>query len=151
MVSFRILSIAALCGLGIAHPGEHHDAAKRRRDLHHNEVGIRNAEAALARCKGTQTGQTMARRAAVRRAAKAAELREKRDIEHSRSSHLFLFTQCRQVISGLGGLPRWSTIILTVRVSTNEGETEPRRFRRISADMSRSNRRASGLVQDDAA
>lgn len=88
MVSLRILSLAALCGLGIAHPGEHHDAAKRRRDLHHNEIGIRNAEAALARCKDTQNGQTMARRAAIRRAAKAAELREKRDIEHSRSSHL---------------------------------------------------------------
>jgi hypothetical protein len=86
MVNFRIISLAALCGAVLAHPGEHHDAAKRRRDLHHNELGIRNAEAALAKCKSSVNGQTMARRAAVRRAAKVAELREKRDIEHSRSS-----------------------------------------------------------------
>ncbi|TRX93128.1 hypothetical protein FHL15_005996 [Xylaria flabelliformis] len=84
MVSFRILTIAALCSAGLAHPGEHHDAAKRRRDLHHNELGIRNAEAALAKCKSSVNGQTMARRAALRRAAKVAELREKRDIEHTR-------------------------------------------------------------------
>ncbi|KAI1737315.1 Intradiol ring-cleavage dioxygenase [Xylaria scruposa] len=84
MVSLRILTLAALCSAGLAHPGEHHDAAKRRRDLHHNELGIRNAEAALAKCKSSVNGQVMARRAALRRAAKAAELREKRDIEHTR-------------------------------------------------------------------
>ncbi|TGJ84472.1 hypothetical protein E0Z10_g4291 [Xylaria hypoxylon] len=84
MVSFRVLSLAALCGASLAHPGEHHDALKRRRDLHHNELVIRNAEAALAKCKSSANGQTMARRAALRRAVKAAELREKRDIEHTR-------------------------------------------------------------------
>jgi hypothetical protein len=90
MVNFRILSVAGLCGAALAHPGEHHDAAKRRRDLHHNELGIRNAEAALAKCKSSVNGQTMARRAALRRAVKAAELREKRDIEHSTLSLLCL-------------------------------------------------------------
>ncbi|KAI1146464.1 Intradiol ring-cleavage dioxygenase [Nemania diffusa] len=84
MVNFRILSLAALCGVSLAHPGEHHNDAKRRRDLQHHEIGMRNAEAALAKCKNSANGQTMARRAALRRAAKAAELREKRDIEHKR-------------------------------------------------------------------
>ncbi|KAI0972660.1 Intradiol ring-cleavage dioxygenase [Xylaria arbuscula] len=84
MVNFRVVSLAVLCGTGLAHPGEHHDAAKHRRDLHHNELGIRNAEAALVKCKSSASGQTMARNAALRRAAKAAELREKRDIEHTR-------------------------------------------------------------------
>ncbi|KAI0523664.1 Intradiol ring-cleavage dioxygenase [Xylaria bambusicola] len=84
MMGLRVLLIAALCGSGLAHPGEHHDAAKRRRDLHHNEIGIRNAEAALLQCKSSVNGQAMARRAALRRAAKAAALRGKRDIEHTR-------------------------------------------------------------------
>lgn len=83
MMSFRNLLVAVLCSTGLAHPGERQDAAKRRRDLHHNEIGMRNAEVALAQCKNSTMGQTMARRAAMRRAAKAAALREKRDIEHS--------------------------------------------------------------------
>lgn len=90
MVNFRILSLAALCGVSLAHPGEHHNDAKRRRDLQHHEIGMRNAEAALAKCKNSANGQTMARRAALRRAAKAAELREKRDIEHSRLYRLYM-------------------------------------------------------------
>ncbi|KAK5624795.1 hypothetical protein RRF57_000511 [Xylaria bambusicola] len=82
-MGIRVFLIASLCGLGLAHPREHHDAAKRQRDLHHNEMGMRNAEAALIQCKNSTNGQTMARRAALRRAAKAAALCEKRDIEHS--------------------------------------------------------------------
>ncbi|KAI1119389.1 Intradiol ring-cleavage dioxygenase [Nemania sp. NC0429] len=84
MVNSRFLWLAALCGAALAHPGERHDDAKRRRDLHHNEVGIRNAEIALANCRSSANGRTMTRRAALRRAAKAAELRQKRDIEHTR-------------------------------------------------------------------
>ncbi|KAI0404314.1 Intradiol ring-cleavage dioxygenase [Xylaria palmicola] len=84
MVNFQLLLLAALCGVGLAHPGEHHDVAKHRRDLHHNELGMRNAEAALAKCANSVNGQAMMRRAALRRAVKAAELREKRDIEHTR-------------------------------------------------------------------
>ncbi|KAI1811800.1 aromatic compound dioxygenase [Poronia punctata] len=84
MVNLRAVSIAALCGAALAHPGEHHNAEKRKRDLHHNELGIRNAEAALANCKASAVGQAVARKAAIRRATKAAELRAKRDVEHTR-------------------------------------------------------------------
>ncbi|KAI1336276.1 Intradiol ring-cleavage dioxygenase [Xylariaceae sp. FL0016] len=84
MVKVHALATALiLAATGLAHPGEHHDAAKRRRDLNHSDLGARNAEAVVAKCQGGHMAQTMAKRAALRRAMKAAELREKRDIEHT--------------------------------------------------------------------
>ncbi|KAI0596481.1 Intradiol ring-cleavage dioxygenase [Biscogniauxia sp. FL1348] len=85
MVRFALAAAAALCSTAVlAHPGEPHDAAKRRRDLRHNEIGIRNAEITLAQCKGSAAGQALERRAVMRRAAKAAQLREKRGLEEAR-------------------------------------------------------------------
>ncbi|KAI1498736.1 Intradiol ring-cleavage dioxygenase [Biscogniauxia marginata] len=88
MVKLTMAALAATASffgtVALAHPGEHHDAAKRHRDLRHNEIGIRNAETTLAQCKGSAAGQALERRAVLRRAAKAAELREKRGLEDAR-------------------------------------------------------------------
>lgn len=74
--------LAGLLGGALAHPGETHNAEKRKRDLEANNVAIQHAKRAVAECAGSETGRQMAKKAALRRAAKAQELREKRGLEY---------------------------------------------------------------------
>ncbi|KAI0008002.1 aromatic compound dioxygenase [Xylariaceae sp. FL0662B] len=88
MVKFGALTtgtvaLSVLYSSVLAHPGEHHDLAKRRRDLAHNYLAARNAAHITANCKNSEAAQAMEKRAVMRRAMKAAELREKRGLEET--------------------------------------------------------------------
>ncbi|ORY63060.1 Intradiol ring-cleavage dioxygenase [Pseudomassariella vexata] len=89
MPSFRsvvtsVVVFASLYAETQAHPGEHHDAEKIKRDLRNSELAARNANQILAQCQGTAQGKALKERAIMRRAIKAQELREKRGLEESR-------------------------------------------------------------------
>ena len=73
---------AGLLGEVLGHPGETHTAEKRKRDLAQNQVAVQHAKRAAAECSGSAGAQQLAKRAAMRRAAKAQELREQRGLEY---------------------------------------------------------------------
>ena len=77
--------LASLLGEALGHPGETHTAEKRKRDLVQNQVAVQHAKRAAADCAGTPGAQQLAKRAAMRRAAKAQELREKRGLEYCKT------------------------------------------------------------------
>ena len=81
-VTAGVAVLVTLLGDSLANPGETHTAEKRKRDLAQNQVAVQHAKRAAAECSGSAGAQQLAKRAAMRRAAKAQELREKRGLEY---------------------------------------------------------------------
>jgi hypothetical protein len=87
MVYFSKLAgaVAAAClvGSAVAHPGESHDAVKMKREIRARDQMASAAKRSLDACSNSLRAREVKARAVARRAAAAAELRQKRGIKSS--------------------------------------------------------------------
>lgn len=84
------LATASLLGLTLAHPGEKHDHAKIRREVHARDLRAAAAKRSLGACENSIKHRSLMERSVARRAQTLNSLREKRGISVSKSSRNIL-------------------------------------------------------------
>ncbi len=81
MVAISQLCLAALAGYAVAHPGEHHDAGKMKRELVARDHAARVGARSLASCSTSASATALNKRSVQRRAEVVKNLRQKRNIQ----------------------------------------------------------------------
>ena len=70
----------------IAHPGEHHDENRLRREIEAREFNAHKARRSLEACSGTTQARDLKKRSIERRVDAVKNLRKKRNIQTSESA-----------------------------------------------------------------
>lgn len=83
-ISCLLATLAGLAGLVLAHPGEAHSDLAAARELLKREAQASVARRALGACEDGARSRELAQRSHARRAAAAADLRQKRSLTTTR-------------------------------------------------------------------
>ncbi|KAK4124355.1 aromatic compound dioxygenase [Parathielavia appendiculata] len=81
MLGIFKLSVAVLAAVGVAHPGDSHDAHHLKREIVARDHAAKMAARSLGACANSETARALKQRSVVRRAEKVKSLRNERGIK----------------------------------------------------------------------